>query len=71
MSENRRECMFVEFDIYGNSRYCDWDKAVDISKPEEREFCKVCLEGMKVEAMSFLCEIQLKRARKDGLDGFV
>lgn len=59
------ECMYVDFDQYGNVKYCpfdtEWAQMIKYN-PSQTEYnrlkmfgesvCKFCLEGQKVDAMN-------------------
>ena len=45
------DCYWVEHDEFGNPKTCEWGDAQN--KPGfEEGFCKLCIEGQKIEAMN-------------------
>jgi len=68
MSENTKECAWVEFDDNGNQKTCPYDDCNPWENESDRDkFCKWCLKGQKVSALNLISQVIWNYAEKEDL----
>ena len=68
MSENKKECAWVEFDDNANQKTCPYDDCNPWENESDRDkFCKWCLKGQKISTLNQMSYVIWSYAQKEGL----